>query len=410
MALKDLKEKRARNVTEMRAIHDKAETEKRGLTDDEQARFDALEAEARSIGDQIRRGEAIAEMERQADACTIDGTPDFDREMRAFSIANAIAAQMPNSGVDAGREIEISQEITRRNGKAPKGIMIPTELVLGHEERAITTTTGADLIQTDVRNPVDRFRPALRTERMGATVLRNLSGDLDLPKLVSSGSAHWIVEHTDTTRSDVSFDKVSLGPKTVSGEYELSRRMKLQSGTAIEDILRRDLGFVLAQALDAAAIRGGGTNEPTGILANAGVTATTGGALDSDITAEMIAALDIDDVMGSRAFLTNPNVAKAARKTKDTEGHVIPMSEIFHGERVEVTTQCPADIGTSSDKNALIYGQWSELIIGYWSGIDILANPYHSDVASKGGLLIHAFLDADVVVRHTEAFTFAEID
>lgn len=36
-------------------------------------------------------------------------------------------------------------------------------------------------------------------------------------------------------------------------------------------------------------------------------------------------------------------------------------------------------------------------------------NPYHSDVASKGGALLHAFLDVDVALRHPEAFAYAEI-
>lgn len=72
-----------------------------------------------------------------------------------------------------------------------------------------------------------------------------------------------------------------------------------------------------------------------------------------------------------------------------------------------MTTQVPATYLTN--KNALIYGQWSELVIGYWSGVDILVNPYHSDVASKGGVLIHAFLDADVAVRTPLAFAVAGI-
>ena len=70
----------------------------------------------------------------------------------------------------------------------------------------------------------------------------------------------------------------------------------------------------------------------------------------------------------------------------------------------------PGDIGTGTDKNALIYGEWASLYLGYWSGIDLLMNPYHSDVASKGGALLHAFLDCDVVVRHPEGFRYAEID
>lgn len=108
-------------------------------------------------------------------------------------------------------------------------------------------------------------------------------------------------------------------------------------------------------------------------------------------------------------FLTNPTVMKMVRKLKDADGHTMPMAEIFHDQRVETTTQVPANLGTSTNKSALIYGLWSELIVGYWSAVDILLNPYHPDVASNGGVLLHAFLDADVAVRHPEAFAFAEV-
>ncbi len=162
--------------------------------------------------------------------------------------------------------------------------------------------------------------------------------------------------------------------------------------------------------MDSAAISGGGAKEPTGILATAGVTKIDGGPLTSDLTADLINALEIDDVTGTTAFLTNPKVMNAARKLKDNDGHKFSLAEIFHDKRVEQSTQVPADIGVANDKNALIYGEWSALHVGYWSAVDILANPYHTDVASKGGLLIHAFLDTDIVVRHDEAFRYTEID
>lgn len=201
-----------------------------------------------------------------------------------------------------------------------------------------------------------------------------------------------------------------MAPKTVTAEYELSRRMLLQSSTALEPILRADLGYLLAQALDSAALRGGGANEPTGILADGDVGTVTGGSFSSDIAADLIAALETDNVTGTTGFLTNTGVMNTARKIKDADGRVIPLAELFHGERVESSTQVPNDIGAGSDKNALIYGEWASLYIGYWSGIDLLINPYHADVASKGGALLHAFLDADVVVRHPEGFRYAEID
>lgn len=247
---------------------------------------------------------------------------------------------------------------------------------------------------------------------MGATVLRGLTGNLDLPRMAQSGSAHWIAEHTNTTRSDAGFSKVSMGPKTVSGEYEISRRMLLQSQTALEPLLRRDLGWILSQALDSAAIKGGGSNEPVGILENSDVVQMTGAGLSSDLTADMIAALEVDDVTGTTAFLTNPRVMNMARKLKDADNHTFTLAELFHGKPVEATNQVPFTTAPAGDDPALfplIYGEWASLYVGYWSGIDLLVNPYHADVASKGGVLLHAFLDADVVVRHPEGFTWAEV-
>lgn len=132
-------------------------------------------------------------------------------------------------------------------------------------------------------------------------------------------------------------------------------------------------------------------------------------ALSSDLTADLISALEVDDVTGTAAFLTNPRNITKARKYKDADGHVIPLAELFHGQTVEATNQVPKT-SASPDKYPLIYGEWASLVIGYWSGIDLLVNPYHGDVASKGGALLHAFLDADVVVRHPEAFAWVEVN
>jgi HK97 family phage major capsid protein len=199
-----------------------------------------------------------------------------------------------------------------------------------------------------------------------------------------------------------------MSPRTVTGLYRMSRRLMLQTGQAIEELLRRDLGFILATALDAAAINGAGVKDPLGIL-NSGIEKATTETDFSDTTANLIGALELDDVMGTRAFLTSPKVAKSNRKVKDTQGHVISLAELYHAERVEFTTQCPDNIGAGSNKSALIFGQWSELVIGYFSAVDVLVNPYAESVSKSGGALLHAFLDADVAVRHTQAFAYAEI-
>jgi len=305
-----------------------------------------------------------------------------------------------------------------------RGVMVPTDILLGGERRSLTTTTpagqpGANMIGTDLAAMTDRRRAALKVEGLGATVLSGLTGNLDMPRLAGSGAANWVAEHGAATRGVPGFSKTSMAPKTVTAEYEVSRRMLIQSHQALEPILRADLAYLLAAKLDRAAILGGGDNEPTGILANASVRSVTAiatagetsgeGVLMGDTAAELMAALEMDDVTGTRAFLTHPGLTSFARKLRATDGRNIPVADTFHQERVETSTQVPANRGASSDATPLIYGEWASLYVGYWSGVDLLLNPYHADVASKGGALLHAFLDTDVVVRHPEGFAWSDI-
>lgn len=409
MKPQEVKEARAAKIAEMRQINEAATAANRDLTGEERRRFDTLDGEVRNLNTRLADAERLAEYERLEErAEPINGGTFRRGDLSGYSLAKALVES--RAGTLTGLEAEAHQELAKDRAEV-RGVMVPTDVILGGETRALLTTgTGGNMVSTDLAGMTDRRRPALKVEAMGATVLRGLSGNIDLPRLSASGTAGWVAENAAAARSDATFAKKSMGPKTVTAEYEISRRMLLQSNQALEPILRGDLGYLLAQALDGAAIRGGGTNEPTGILADANVTSVTGGAFSSDITADLIAALETDDVTGTAAFLTNPAVMAVARKAKDTTGRVIPLAELFHNQRAEASTQVPGDIGVSSDKNALIYGEWASLYVGYWSGVDLLMNPYHTDVASKGGALLHAFLDADVVVRHPEAFRYAEID
>ncbi|MGV0820813.1 phage major capsid protein [Martelella sp. AMO21009] len=407
----ELREKRAGKVAEMRSLHAKDK-----LEENEEQRFKALETEVEDIDRQIVREERMAAFEREENADPVNDNRELSRELRNYSLAAAISGAL--SGRLTGREAEVHQELTRgrenRSGASGIHLAVPSDVLMGtietRDQSVGTAAAGGYTVATQLGRVADRFRPSLKVESMGATVLRGLTGFLDLPNMIGSGSTSWVAEGGNATRSSVTFGKVSMAPNTITGEYGLTRRLMLQSNEAMETILRRDLGLMLAQGLDLAAIAGTGTdNQPLGLLETADIPTVETEVAFSDTTANLIAELEQDDVTGTAAFLTNPTVIKACRKLKDGDGHTFSQAELFHNGRVEVSTQVPDDIGETEDKSALIYGQWGELYIGYWSAVDILINPYHPDVASNGGALLHAFLDADVVVRHPEAFAFAEI-
>ena len=401
-----LKEARAAKVDALKALTAKAAAENRDMNDAESREFDTGRSGVERLDRDIRNAEFLADAERRAEAEPMTGQRrDMADLERRFRVGKAVA-EFSENGRMTGAEGEYAAE--HRSGR-PGAIAMPVAVFLG-ERRAVTAGgDGGNLVATNLGPMIDRLRPTLAVEAMGATVLSGLTANLDLPRLTGSGSVGWVAEHGAATRSDATFDKVSMGPKTVAAEYELSRRMMIQAAQ-VEAILRGDIGFLLAQALDSAAIKGGGSNEPTGIIGTAGVPVvaigTNGGALTLDTTADMIGAIDAANVNGERGFLTNAKVRKAAMKLKDGQNRPYGVPAVFHNEAVTFSNQVPANLakGTGTNLSAILYGAWADLVIGYWSSVDIVVNPYHADVASKGGALLHAFLDADIAIRHPESF------
>jgi HK97 family phage major capsid protein len=406
-----LKENRASRIDALKAIASRAETERRDLSETEQREFDAGRVELDRLDREVRNAEFLAEADRRADAEPITGGRDSLQDLESRYRVGKALAEFADSGRLTGAEGEFQAE--HRTGRAG-AITMPTSLFLGSREtRAITTDApaggpGGMLVGTTMGAMSDRLRPALAVESMGATVISGLTSGLELPKLKSSGTAGWIAEHTNANRTDPTFAKTQMGPKTVAAEYEMSRKMMIQAA-ALESILRADIGWLLAQAVDGASIKGGGANEPTGILSTVGVTTvalgTNGGPLALDAIADLIGAID-DANATATGFLTNSKVKRAAMKLKDAQQRPYGVPAVFANSPVTFSNQVPSNLtkGTGTNLSAILYGNWSDLVIGYWSSVDILLNPYHGDVASKGGALLHAFLDADIALRNGESF------
>jgi len=245
MNINEVKATRAAKIAEMRVLSDKASHENRALSENERTQFDSLESEINVLNNRLTDAEKLAEFERM-EAGAEPNHEVRSRDIRSYSLAKA----MRESGGDCltGCEAEWHAELSQGRSEV-RGVMVPTEIILGGETRAMTTTTpgagpGSNLIATDLAKMTDRRRAALKVESMGATILRSLTGNFDLPRLKSSGTAGWTAEHAAASRSDVKFEKTNMSPKTVSAEYEVSRRMMIQSNEALENILRSETSCV----------------------------------------------------------------------------------------------------------------------------------------------------------------------
>jgi hypothetical protein len=78
---------------------------------------------------------------------------------------------------------------------------------------------------------------------------------------------------------------------------------------------------------------------------------------------------------------------------------------MINGYNAQVTNQVPSNLdkGTSTGVcSAVIYGNWADLLIGLWGGLDLTIDPYAS--STTGAIRAVALQDVDVAVRHPESF------
>jgi len=410
----EIREQRAAKVAAARALLFTADTEKRALTADESARFDAIKAEITDLESQEQRASFLADAERRStngERVAGSGDARFDAELRSFSLTRAIAAQLPGSTVDAGREREISAELARRSGQKFAGIAVPLEVF---EQRVTTPTApvggpGSNLIGTDHRGDLyfDRLRAKLRVRQLGATVLSGLQGNVEIPGLKSSTTAGWVADNAALAPSDPSFRKVTLSPKHCGAITEFSRNMLLQSSPDVEQLVRNDFALVLAEAMDVAAVQGAGGNAPTGILNTAGIQT---GTLAGPTWAQVLGIVEKIELANADAtgWYTNPSVVRKLRSTPVVAGYPEMIQDdpgTLAGYNLVTSTLLP-NAGSPLEGTA-IFGNWADLLIGYWSAFDLLINPYESTAYAKGNVQVRAMLTADVAVRHPESFVVA---
>lgn len=398
MKTSDLIEQRAAIVARMNAAH---------AADDGNA-FTTAETELRALDGKLDRQRKIDAAERTDAGRAINGDAKLDSEIRSkFSLARAVAGAAGLS-VDWGFEREVQSELAKRAGRTAQGLFIPMEIM---EKRVLTTTGAAEIVPTDHRPDqyINALVAASVVRGMGATVLSGLTGNVDIPREADSPAIGWVAENAALTSDDADFDKVTLSPKRAGALSEWSRNMVLQSSPDVEALLRQMLARNLALAIDKAAILGGGTNEPKGVLSTTDIQKVTAPASLFAAVADAVALADIANVGASRGLLTTPEIRKIAAKALDANGLPIGIDKVFGGVSATFSNQVPKTLGGApGTEHGLIYGDWSELLIGIWSEIDILVNPYESTAYSKGNISIRAMATVDCAVRHPKAFVSVE--
>lgn len=334
-----------------------------------------------------------------------------ETEVRQFSFVKAInALANPNdrrAQEAAAFEFEASRTAGERYGKDPQGIMIPADVLNGKRDlSAAVAADGGNLIATELLADsfIEKLDNAMVARRAGATIMRDLQGNLAIPRQTGGASSYWIAENGDVTESSATFDQVLMSPRTVGAFSQISRKLLLQSSIDVENFVRNDLALRLALAIDNKAFEGDGTgNTPTGVASVVGVgsvafAGATAGACTFGEAVDMESQISQDNaLLGNLSYITNAAQLGYLKQTKKDAGSGLFLIENgqLNGYPVLVSNQI-------TTPGQMMFGNWADIMIGYWSGVDI--NVDTSTLATSGALRIVALQDVDVAVRHPESF------
>lgn len=409
MNLRQLRERHTGLVAEMRGILDGADDD---LDTEHEVRFDGLKAEIDKVEHSIARQQYFDDIDRRANGQQLTGSGDdrFDAALKGFSLRKAILSQIPGHSEDTSRERELSAELQRRSGRPFEGVAVPMSLFQIEPRVMSSDASGTYIIPPDYRPGefIDLLRSVLITRRLGARILTGLQGNVSIPRLAGSVRTGWVAENEALTPSDQEYTSIGLSPKHAGGVAEYSRNMLLQSSPDIEQLLRQDFAAVLARAIDLGAIAGPGDGkQPEGLLTAIAPTTPAGPTWDHVL--RLIEAIELGNATAS-GWLTHPSVVRLLRGTQVVTGDIptflMESPTALAGYPLIASTLVP---GSSGGVHPLVFGNWSDLIIGYWSEIDILVNPYESAAYSKGNVLIRAMSTCDVAIRHEESFVWENL-
>ena len=198
---------------------------------------------------------------------------------------------------------------------------------------------------------------------------------------------------------------------SIQGVY--SNQLLTQASLDVEALVMRELVEAHAESLNAAAINGSGTGaEPLGLLNMEGIGSVVGGengkAIDWNTIVALETAVAIKNAdLGSLAYLTNTKVRGAMKTTEKSTGTARFLMEgtAVNGYKTVISNLVPYNLskGTASKTlSAMIFGNFADLMIGWWGGLDVKADPYTMLDTDEVRVVARAF--HDVAARRKESF------
>ena len=314
----------------------------------------------------------------------------FNKMEKRFSLLKAIREVANNQQLDAASQavINAGAEEMRKAGQAFSGqIQLPTEL----RDDPVHYTVEADgehVVVTDYLNILEPLKAKNVLVNAGANYLTGLVGNIQIPSMTAE-NVYWEGEITDAKNGAGSFDHINMAPRRLSAYIDISKQFLVQDSLGAENLIRKQLVEAINDKLEATILSDAAANGavPAGIFK--GITPTD--ITDYASVCDFEAKLDENNFVGDFKYVISPKAKaylRSAIKGTNATG-MIMENDAIDGTAAETTTHMATD--------SMAYGDWSNLYIGQWGGIDLTVDNNTQAIKGCVRLVINAFFDYKVV-------------
>lgn len=272
-------------------------------------------------------------------------------------------------------------------------IYIPTM-----ETRAAVSVAseGVDVVATDLYDIIEPLRAKNVLVQAGAKFYTGLTNNAQIPVMTGS-NVGWAGETAAATDGNVQFNNVTLTPKRLTAYVDISKMLLAQDSIGVENAIRQDLINAINSKLESTILGKGAKSAttPAGIFNGKTPTKVT----DFEGLVGLEAKVEEANVLGGISYIASPsarasfrNMMKGSRGTAQlayTDG-TLDGTPVYSTSNVEAKT--------------FVVGDFSNLAIGSWGGLDIVVDNYTQAVNGMIRLVVNAYFDAALI--RPEAFQF----
>lgn len=308
--------------------------------------------------------------------------------MSNFSLIKAINDVVNNRNIneDALNVIEMGATEMRKSGLSYSGqIQLPVE-ERGDAVAATVATDGKEIVATDKLNVLAPLMGKSILAEAGATFLTGLVGNISIPTYTGS-TCGWKGELEAADNGKGTFSSVELSPKRLTSYIDISKQFLTQDSVGAEEMLRADIVNSLVAKLEQTIFGDavGDTTKPAGIFNGAQVVAPSyQGVCDAEAA--------VTDYSGEKRFVMSPT-AKSAFKQATISGTKSDLRLLLEDGEVD---GYPVSDSSNVVAGGYAFGDFSELVVAQWGGIDIVVDPYTLATKNAIRLVINAYFDAKV--------------